>query len=77
MNKCTLFSLIVLHTLRQDFEIKTSEIMSFLPLKKNSVTLGLTFLFPYLLSYHQTPITLFISLLDYSLKIFINIVNCL
>ena len=71
MKKCTVFSLIVLHTLKQDFEIKTNEIMSFLPLKKNSVTLGLTFLFPCLLSYHQTLITLFISLLDHSLKIFI------
>ena len=40
---------------------------SYLPLKNNSVTIGLNFLLAsQLLSYHQTPLTLFISLLDYS-----------
>ena len=42
--------------------------LSFLTLKSNSVTIGLNFLLdPYLLSYHQALLTLFFSMLDYSL----------
>ena len=64
-----MFSLIALGTLKQDCDIKTTEILSFHPLKSNSVTLGINFLLPSIsaLSYHQTLFTLFFSLLDYSL----------
>ena len=41
---CEAFSLIVLSTLKQDCEIKTKEILNFLQLKSNSVTIGLIFL---------------------------------
>ena len=41
--ECVAFSLIVLGNLKQDYDIKTSEILSF-PLENNSVTIGLNFL---------------------------------
>ena len=44
IKKYVAFSLILLATLKLDCEIKTSEILSFLPLKNNSVTIGLHFL---------------------------------
>ena len=36
--------LLVLNTLKYDYEVKTSETLSFLSLKNNSVTIGLNFL---------------------------------
>ena len=39
MIKCVAFSLVVLDTLKWDCEIKTNKILSFLPLKNNSVTI--------------------------------------
>ena len=41
---CEAFSLIVLSTLKQDCEIKTKEILNFLQLKSNSLTIGLILL---------------------------------
>ena len=38
---CCIYSLVVLGTLKQDCEVKTSEILIFLPLKNNSVTIDL------------------------------------
>ena len=44
IKQCVAFSLIVLGTLKQDFDMKTSEILRFLLLKNNQVTIGLYFL---------------------------------
>ena len=38
------FSVIVLGTLKYNYDIKTSEVLDFLPLKNNPVTTGLNFL---------------------------------
>ena len=64
INQCLRFFLIVLGTSKQDCGIKTSEIFSFFPLKNNSVIIGLNLRTPYLLSYHQTLLTLPFSFLD-------------
>ena len=43
MIKCVAFSLISLDTLKYHCDIKTSEMLSFLTLKNNSVIVGLNF----------------------------------
>ena len=51
--------------------MKINEILSFPIIKNNSVTIELNFLLDlYLLSYHQTILTLSYSLLDFSLPNF-------
>ena len=44
IKQCAVFNSIVLATLKWDCDIKTSEILTFLPLKNNSVARGINFL---------------------------------
>ena len=48
IKQCVGFSIIVLGTLKQDWDVKTSEMLSFLPLKNNSVTTGLNVLLAFI-----------------------------
>ena len=45
MVKCLAFSFIVLGTLKQEFDIKRSGMLSFLPFENNSVITGLNFFY--------------------------------
>ena len=52
MIKCVVFSVIVLGVLKQDCEIKTSEILSSPLLENNFVTIGLHFFNRFLICYY-------------------------
>ena len=77
MIKCVVFSLIVFVTLKWDCDIKTSEILSFLPLKNNSVTTGHNFLLDSISAIVSRNI-LTLSFLCWIVvfQIFINTINC-
>ena len=73
------FSLIVLSTLKQDCEINTIEILSFLPFKNNSVTIGLNFFISFHICYHITKQYWHCSFLCWIIifQIFVDIINSL
>ena len=68
MKKCVEFNRTSFGTLKYDCVIKTIEILSFLPLINNSVTIGFNLL--YLQSYHQKLLVLCVSLWDCNLQCF-------
>ena len=43
IKECVAFSLIISGTSKQNCDVKTSKMLSFLPVKTNSVTIGLNF----------------------------------
>ena len=64
---CVPLSIIAFVTLKQDSDIKTSEIVSLFPLKKNSVTSGLNFFLDYeSATISSNTINTLLYLLDYS-----------
>ena len=63
---CREFNLTSFGTLKYDCVIKTIEILSFLPLINNSVTIG----FNFQQSYHQKLLILYVFLLDCNLQCF-------
>ena len=71
MKKCVEFHRTSFGTLKYDCIIKTLEILSFLPLINNSVTIGFSLLLlSYPQSYHQKLLVLYVSLLDCNLQCF-------
>ena len=71
MKKCVEFNCTSFGTLKYDCVIKTMEILSFLPLINNYVTIGFSLLLLIISqSYHQKLLVLYVSLLDCNLQCF-------
>ena len=70
MKKCVEFNRTSFGTLKYDCVIKTIEILSFLPVINNSVTIGFNLLLSCPQSHHQKLLVLYIFLLDCNLQCF-------